>query len=375
MQDFIYLPQTHVEWLVLGCVWLSLLMLLFTYFKFYWPAIVHKDKWTEKKLPISVIICARNEEENLNENLSYILSQDYPEYELIVVNDCSEDGTEQVIDKYMDQYPHKLRKINIPESDNYKHGKKMAVFIGIKHAKYEHIVLTDADCKPNSNQWLKIMANHFDTQKEIVLGYGKYQSIPSLLNKIVRYDTLTIALQYLSSAINGNPYMGVGRNLAYTKSLFFRNKGFANHYHLASGDDDLFVNETATAQNTTVCTHPDAFTISSPPLIFKHWLLQKARHFSTSPLYKTSHQWMLGWIYFTIVFFHLSLLFSLFITPQLWPFILFVYLIKHSIHTYLIYKASKKYQEEKLYSIAFILEPLIIILYLYIAIYKKINRI
>ncbi len=374
MKNFWYIPGNHIEWIVLIMLTLSLLFIIFTYLKFYLPAILYKDKWSEKNIPVSVIICAKNEEENLNDNLLYVLQQDYPDYEVIIVNDCSADNTEAVIDKYIQQYPNRLKKINIPESDNYKHGKKMALFIGIKHAKNEHFIFTDADCKPASDQWLKIMAGHFDDHKEIVLAYGKYQQHPSFLNKLIRYDTITIALQYLSSAIKGNPYMGVGRNLAYTKSLFFKNKGFANHYHINSGDDDLFVNETATSSNTAVCINPDAFTISDSSLIFKHWLLQKARHFNTAPLYKNKHKWMLGWIFFFIGFFHLVVFLSIIFFSMLWQYILLTVLFKSIFQSIIMYHACKKLDEKGLHFTAFILEPCIIISYFYIVLHKKIKK-
>lgn len=374
MFHFFFTPHSYSDFFILSLLVFSFLSIIINYLIFYLPAIRYKDAYPETSIPVSIIICARNEEENLDNHLPFILQQDYPNYEVVVVNDCSIDGTEAVIDKYIQQYPDKLRKVNIPESENYKHGKKMAVFIGIKHAKYEHLLFTDADCKPSSNQWLKIMAGHFNSEKEIVLGYGKYDEQPTLLNKLVRYDTLTIALQYLSCAIKGNPYMGVGRNLAYTKSLFFKNKGFASHYHINSGDDDLFVNETAQSTNTAVCIHPDAFTISEPPLIFKHWLLQKARHFNTAPLYQSKHKWMLGWIFCSNLFFYLIHLLTIIVFPHLWQYVIISLLVKSIIQTIFIYYASKKMQEKKLHSFAFFLEPLLIISYIYIFLYKKINK-
>ncbi len=374
MLDFFPIPISTSEWIGLSVIGLTFLFIILTYWRHYLPAIRYKDNFSEKDIPVSVIICAKNEEENLEQNLPYILNQEYPDYEVVIVNDCSVDNTEIVIDKYYQLYPNKIRKVNIPESENYKHGKKMAVFIGIKHAKNEHLVFTDADCRPSSNQWLKIMASHFTEKKEIVLGYGKYDVKEGLLNKLVRYDTLTIALQYFSSALRANPYMGVGRNLAYTKTLFFKNKGFANHYHIASGDDDLFVNETANFQNTAVCLHPDAFTISAPPFILKHWLLQKARHFSTSPLYKPSHQFMLAWIFFSQIFYYITHLTLLFLMPSFYAYILISIVLKYIIQTIIFYHASKKFDEQKLHWIAFFLEPLLNISYIYIALYKKIKR-
>ncbi len=218
------------------------------YFLAYWPAAALKNSLHTSGTgtePVSVIICARNEDENLTEFLPKILTQEYPEFEVIVVNDCSWDNTETVIDEFARIFPN-LKKISIKEDENYKHGKKFAVLVGIKGAKYENLVFTDADCYPSSNTWLKEMASGFTSKKEILLGYGAYIKTHGFLNKLIRFDTFTIALRYLSAGMKGKAYMGVGRNLGYKKSLFFKHKGFSSHYHINSGDDDLFVNEAAT---------------------------------------------------------------------------------------------------------------------------------
>lgn len=362
------------EWLFIGILILSFIIILLTYIKFYWPAVQHQNINKALDVPVSVIICARNEEENLRNHLPYILEQNYSHFEVIIVNDCSIDATEEVIDQFIQKYPDKIKKVNIPESENYKHGKKMAIFIGIKHAKYEHLLFTDADCKPSSNLWIKEMIAQFSNDKQIVLGYGKYEAHPGLLNQLIRYDTLVIALQYFSFAIHKNPYMGVGRNLAYTKSLFFNNKGFANHYHLISGDDDLFVNETATSANTAICTDSKAFTISEPAKKFKHWVLQKSRHLTTAPLYKPKHRIALGWIYFSFILYYLSHLAVLCIFPHLYLFVISSFILKYIIQWVILSKAAKKFQEPKLAGMSFFLEILLIIAYIYIALYKKIKK-
>lgn len=236
--------------------------------------------------PVSVVICARNEEENLQEFLPRIMEQEYPDFEVVVVNDCSFDNTGHVIDAMAKKYP-RLRKAEIKEDAYYKHGKKFAMLVGIKSAKHPHIVFTDADCYPASPLWLKNMAAGFTDEKEIVLGYGAYEKQQGFLNTLIRFDTFIIAAQFLSAAIRRKAYMGVGRNLAYTSTLFFKHKGFANHYHLQSGDDDLFVNNAATRQNVNVCISPDAVTYSRPKTTFKAWQMQKARHLTTAPHYNS----------------------------------------------------------------------------------------
>lgn len=255
---------------------------------------------TDKKMPVSVIICARNELKNLKEHLDAVLNQKYPEFQVIVVNDCSWDESGKYLEEIQPQYPH-LKVVTINEQEKYRHGKKFALSLGIKAAKYEHLLLTDADCRPVSENWISHMMSEYDQQTDIVIGYGGYRKSPGLLNKLVRMDTVFNAVQYLSSALRGKPYMGVGRNLSYRKELFFKNKGFASHNHVMSGDDDLFINETATSKNTRVELHPDSFTSSIPRSTFTGWLNQKKRHMSTGKMYKSGHKLMIG-TFFTSMF-------------------------------------------------------------------------
>ena len=181
-------------------------------------------------------------------------------------------------------------------------GKKFALTLGIKAAKYDYLLLTDADCYPRDKDWISSMAKHF-FNKTIVLGYGAYEKHKGLLNKLVRFDTFQVAMQYFSYALIGKTYMGVGRNLAYKKSLFFDNKGFATHLHLPSGDDDLFIKEVATYNNTAISIEYSSHTLSVPKMNWKSWIRQKSRHLSTGIYYKNYHKLMLGsWTLSQILF-------------------------------------------------------------------------
>src|SRR5690606_17628256 len=153
--------------------------------------------------------------------------------------------TENVIDEFAKVFSN-LRKVNIKEDEYYKHGKKFAMLVGIKAAKNNRLLFTDADCYRASNNWLREMVSGFSGKHEIILGYGAYIKQKGFLNKLIRFDTFMIAVQYLSAAVKHKAYMGVGRNLAYTKELFFKERAFSKHYHIVSGDDDLFVNGAAT---------------------------------------------------------------------------------------------------------------------------------
>lgn len=255
--------------------------------------------------PVSVIISARNESKNLRLFLPDILEQSYPEFQVIVVNDCSWDDSAQYLEEMADAYRN-LKIVTLKEQAKYPHGKKLALTLGIKGAAYEHLLFTDADCKPASKFWLKEMAGNFVKGKELVIGYGGYTKTPGILNKWIRLDTVYNAILFLNRALKGKAYMGVGRNLAYSKTLFFNNKGFAGHYHIMSGDDDLLVNETATSTNTAVEISPQSFTYSTPSNSWSSWLHQKKRHMSTGPLYDQSDKLYLGTFFFSLALFYLT---------------------------------------------------------------------
>jgi glycosyltransferase involved in cell wall biosynthesis len=289
------ISQTAVpEWILIGLFTGALVVQLGTYFLIYLRMATYKPAAKKKtRKPVSVIICAKNEEENLKRFLPKVLEQEYPDFEVVVVNDGSTDGTEDLLAEMKVRYNH-LRYTSIPLNEKFKHGKKLAVTIGIKAATHDHLVMTDADCYPASDQWLQIMASHLAGKKEIVLGYGGYERRKGLLNALIRYETVVTAIQYFSRAIAGKPYMGVGRNLAYKKELFFKNKGFANHYHLASGDDDLFVNQHATRENTAWVIQKEAHTISRPEITFRNWIHQKKRHLSAGNKYRKGTKFRLA---------------------------------------------------------------------------------
>jgi cellulose synthase/poly-beta-1,6-N-acetylglucosamine synthase-like glycosyltransferase len=246
-----------------------------------------------KTQPVSIVICARNEEKNLMNNLPVIMEQDHPEFEVIVVNDSSWDDTGSILKAYSLRYSN-LKVVSLDEEKQNMQGKKFALTLGIKAAKHDIVLLTDADCVPQSSSWIKEMTKGLVDQHQIALGFSPYQKHEGWLNRVIRFDTIMIAVQYLGFARAGKPYMGVGRNLAYNKEIFFKVGGFKNHYSIASGDDDLFVNQVANARNTIIVTSPESQTISEPKKTWSDWFLQKRRHFTTAPFYKAEHKRMLA---------------------------------------------------------------------------------
>ncbi len=342
----------------------AFLLVVVNYLLNYLPVSVFKSihlSTTDNEESMSVVICARNEDDNLTEFLPKVLTQDYPSFEVIVVNDCSFDNTETVIDEFAKIFPN-LRKANIKEDAYYKHGKKFAMLVGIKAARHNRILFTDADCYPASDQWLRQMAAGFSEQREIVLGYGAYEKNKGFLNKLIRYDAFTIAVQYLSAGIKNRPYMGVGRNLAYTKELFFRQKGFSTHYHINSGDDDLFVNRAAPGGNHNVCVSKDAVTYSKAKKTFKQWRLQKARHLTTAPHYNATSRARLGFIWFTHYFFLFSLVGLAFSIQTLLLIPAFL-LLKAILQWLVLARACKKLNEKDLLSGSFFYELVLLFIY------------
>ncbi len=238
-------------------------------------------------LPVSVVICARNEQENLKANLPLVLEQHYPNFEVVVVNDCSNDDSEYVLRELSTRYSS-LRVVTLTDNARFRHGKKFAVTMGIKAARHEHLLFTDADCRPDSPLWIEHMQRHFSSTTSIVLGYSPYEKLGGLLNALIRFETLFTAINYLSFALAGKPYMGVGRNMAYKKSLFFSKKGFASHIHIPSGDDDLFVNEHASRENTLIEISEESQMWSTPKQSMRAYWKQKRRHMGAGRLYKSS---------------------------------------------------------------------------------------
>ncbi|MBL6448701.1 glycosyltransferase [Fulvivirga sp. 29W222] len=290
-----------------------------------------KDSGYTDQSGISVVICAHDEEENLRNLLPKLYDQQYPEYEIIVVEDRSNDGTyDLLLEETRRNTKLKMVKVN-HKPDNFN-AKKYGLTLGIKAAKHDRILLTDADCEPHNNQWIASMAARFDDKAQFNLGFSFYTATKGFLNTFIRFETLWTAMQYIGMALAGRPYMGVGRNLAYRKALFISKKGFTPHLGLTGGDDDLFVNQHATKENTRITLGEDALVYSHPKKSWKAFFRQKTRHLSVGKYYKLSDKVILGTFSFTHILFWLILTILLLLRIEL-------YLVAGSflIRTLLIY--------------------------------------
>jgi len=327
----------------------------------------------KKHIPISVIICAKNEAENLKKNIPLILDQAYSNFEIVLVNDSSFDNSLEIMKEFAAKN-NNIKIVDVKESEAFWGNKKYALTLGIKASKHDFLVFTDADCIPNSKQWLANMSSHFSNEKSIVLGYGAYAKRKfSFLNKLIRFETVMTALQYFSYAKIGLPYMGVGRNMAYRKELFFDNSGFNNHMSIKSGDDDLFINEVANSTNTALCFIKESFTVSEPKTSIKAWILQKRRHISTASLYKLKHKFLLSLFYSTqLLFWILGI--SLLISEFTWHWIVALISLRFVIQWLSFGFTAKKLEEVDLIFLAPILELFLITTQLIIFIANLISK-
>lgn len=263
------------------------------------------------KSGVSVIICAHNEYHNLKLKLTSILEQDYSDFEVIVVDDRSEDGTHELLLSYQKRFPH-LKMIKVKETNQGANPKKNALSIGISSAQNEIILLTDADCAAKSKLWIDKMAQCYKENTEIVLGASLYEKKKSVLNHFIQFETIQTAALYLSFALKREPYMGIGRNLSYKKSFFLRNNGFNDHLSVTGGDDDLLVNKHANNRNTEICITTEATIFSSPKNKWGEYLVQKIRHLSVGKYYNKKDQMILGLYHFSQVMLWIFFIFVLF---------------------------------------------------------------
>lgn len=333
-----------ITFIVIVCIQFIYYLFIFGSFSF------SKNKLLENNFdkPVSVIICAKNEAKNLTNNIPYFLKQNYSNFELVLINDSSFDDTLQIIEQFQEDFPQKVTIVNVVANEQFWGSKKYALTLGIKASSHEYLLFSDADCKPLSENWITEMSNHFNKKHQIVLGYGAYKKIKnSFLNKIIRFETLLTAIQYFSYSKIGIPYMGVGRNLAYTKSTFFSTNGFVNHMHIKSGDDDLFINQVATKKNTTSCISKDSFTESTAKTTFNNWILQKRRHVSTASHYKLLHKILLGLFYSSQILFW-TFAFLLLCFTYKWQLIAILVFLRFLVQYIVIGYSAKKLNETDL---------------------------
>ena len=331
----------------LFCAIIVIQVFYYSYFFLRLAGFKQRTKENTVEHPVSVVICARDEAHNLVKNLPGVLVQNYKTtHEVVLVNDNSSDESKYVIDEFKRSFKN-LNMVELTQEAIMITGKKFPLSMGIKSAKYEIVLLTDADCVPASEYWIQKMQDTYSDDIEIVLGYGAYHKQPGLLNKLIRFETFHTALQYLSYAIAGTPYMGVGRNLSYKKNVFLRNKGFSSINQIPSGDDDLFINQVANSTNTAISIDPDTFTLSDSKKTWNEWLSQKYRHYTTSKYYQPKHKFLLGLYSLSLFLLYPFLAISMLFFN--WWIALAVFGVRFILQAFVYFKTMKKLKESDLF--------------------------
>jgi biofilm PGA synthesis N-glycosyltransferase PgaC len=339
-------PNTIFEVVLLVSCGLFVLIQLIVHFYLILPFLKVKKNDLPTHVswpPISIVISIRADFENIQKLLPELLNQNYPNFEIVLIDDASWDETKSFIEESVKQFPNVKGVYVTEEMKKQTLGKKLALTLGIKAATHEIIVLTDADCMPATPYWLQRMVAPYleNSSTEIVLGYSPFIRKQTFVNLISQMDNLWTAILYFSYAVRNKAYMGVGRNMSYKKSLFLKVKGFASHLHVLSGDDDLFVRDASNSSNTAICIHPDSFMFTSSKSSFNTWYLQKKRHTFVGKYYKFKDKLKLGFIGLSHALMWVLIVFNLFLLSN-WFWTLILLLLFWMIKFPLVFMAFKK---------------------------------
>ena len=357
--EFFYNRVSFIVLLIFG---ITLIIQLLYHWGVFSKVAFYKNKRqpkTDGELePVSIVLCARDAYEYLIELVPVLLGQDYPDFEIVIVNDCSDDETEEYL-KDLERKEPRIKPVRLKQHLNFFNGKKFPLSMGIKSAQNDLIVLTDCNCMPTNDQWLRSVVNCYGKNTEVVIGYSPYIRKKGLLNYLMRFDAVQNALLYLSAALKGRPYMGVGKNLSYRKELFYRNKGFTSHYTTSVGDDDLFVSQVATKKNTEVLIDPDNAILTTPVSNFHQWSRQKSSRYSTVRQYSAGARLLLSLFYLSQFLFYASFiaLIALCTMPAFTitggevfyiPILVFFFLLRFGTQLFIYHKASTRLGEKGL---------------------------
>jgi cellulose synthase/poly-beta-1,6-N-acetylglucosamine synthase-like glycosyltransferase len=327
--------------------------------------------------PVSIVVCARNELDNLRRLLPLLLQQDYPaDFEIVLIDDRSEDDTYLFAQQLAQYYHEKVRLVSVARTPRGFAPKKFALTLGIKTARYPRLLFTDADCIPATNQWLRLMQRGFSQKggADLVLGFSAYTEAPGFLNKLIRYETLLTAAQYLSFAWRGWPYMGVGRNLAYTRGCFTATKGFASHIRQLSGDDDLLVQDAVRqGQRVAVVADASAHTLSEPSATWAAWWHQKRRHLSAGRAYRFGDHFRVGTFVMANLLFYLTTVVLVF-SPNNWVPLAVVCALRTLLVSIVYSRLSRRLHQSVIVGLLPVLDAVYFLQYLALGISLFLNR-
>lgn len=311
--------------------------------------------------PVSVVLLVNDELEKLRVQLPALLEQDYPDYEIVLVVQSAHDDMIEYIDHIRLEHPE-LKVVELYQDLNFFKGNKFALSIGIKSAKNDLLVITEVGCIPVSNQWLREIQARFGRGKEIVLGYHRTESHPErYLSGFIRFGNLVTAMRYLSFALAGRPFMGLNKNLAYRRSLFYRIQGFTSHYRISDGEDDLFVNRASTSRNVAIAISPESQVKCALPPSFSSWVRHRKRYLRTRRYYRAGDVFFLGLYSSSYVLFLASFAYLVITQCLLYP-VVSLFILRLFSQLFVFKKTMNRLGERKLLLLSPVNEVLLMIL-------------
>lgn len=327
------------------------LIQLVYYYVIYGRFAFHRKKsaFGFRDIPLSVVVVVRDDAAQLLQTLPYLLEQQYDFFEIVVVNDRSRDENSlHAIKEYKERYSN-IKIVDLSTAVSTSRGKKMAISMGIKCATYDHILLTSPNCIPASKQWLSLMAQNFQFQQKIVLGYNTFVKKNNPFNHFLHYDNLIGAVQYFSHALLHSTYRGDINNVAFVRPLFYQQKGFISYNHLLYGEEDIFIHRAANKNNTAIEFSPDATTVRQHVPQYRYWRLHKVSLFFTRKYNSFKNRCLLGLYELTNLLFYIFLAISI-ITALHQPLALYITLgiaLVRIISMYIVLGISAKKLQEK----------------------------
>lgn len=268
---------------------------------------------------VSVVLIVHNDSASLERNLPFLLEQEYPDFEIVVVNYCSTDESRYILKVLSKFYTH-LKVVNFTQDVNLFQGLKYPLSIGIRSASKQVVLLTEIDCIPATFGWIAdMMSAYTETDHQIVMGYTGLNISHNLLGCLQQYDNLVYQCQYLSAALRKHPYTGCGRNLSYRKKFFFDCNGFINHYVVSDGADDMFINQNATGANARVMLRSNSFVYAPSRPNFGKWHLHRKHRTVTRRTYPFLSKVRLILYPLSLVLFYTTLILLFLLTPCPWP--------------------------------------------------------
>lgn len=358
-----------------GVLFLSFIFLILYYSLIYLRLGIFKNKKREEKRtrePVSVVVYTKNQAYLLKDKLFSLLEQEYPDYEVIVVNHASQDETSFVLKVYTETYKN-LKIVDIKEDVNVFQGRKYPLSIGIKCAKNDIIILTDTESVPSGYHWITEMESRFTKGVNIVLGYVSREATKKLLNGFSQYTYAEESASYMGFALLRAPYMGNGKNLAVRRSFFFNKGGFINHYAISEGYDVLFVNQNSTPSNTRLSLSEDSFVTAKSFPLFEDLVRHRKHQIKLYFHFKAKDKFLqILYPLMNIVYYVLFAILLLIDFP--YELLLGTLVLKFGWHIFSFYKYSKRFKQKKVFIFAPLYEFFFLIFDLFLAIPAFIKR-